>query len=196
MKSSQDISKELLVSPFPHIEEWENWLKDNHDSAKGIWLKLAKKSSGIPSITYEEAVNEALCYGWIDSHKKGFDDHWWLQKFTPRRPNSIWSKRNREKIEALMAGGKMEPAGLKAVEDAKANGQWESAYDSPNNAAIPDDFQAALDNSPDAKEFYATLNSRNTYAILHRIQTAKKPETRQERIGKMIKMLEKKEKLY
>lgn len=138
----------------------------------------------------------ALCYGWIDSQKKSFDEQWWLQRFTPRRPKSIWSKRNREKIEALLATGKMQPAGLKAVEEAKANGQWEAAYDSSSVSTIPDDFQAALDDSPQAKAFYDTLNRRNTYAILYRIQTAKKPETRQKHIRQTIEMLEKKEKLY
>jgi uncharacterized protein YdeI (YjbR/CyaY-like superfamily) len=138
----------------------------------------------------------ALCYGWIDSQKKSFDDQWWLQRFTPRRPKSVWSKRNREKIEALTAAGKMKPAGLKAVEEAKANGQWDAAYDSLSRATIPDDFQTALDANPQAKAFYETLNSRNTYAILDRIKSAKTPETRQNRIRQTIEMLEKKEKLY
>jgi uncharacterized protein YdeI (YjbR/CyaY-like superfamily) len=196
MASIQDTVNDLPILPFKVQDEWYVWLEENHALFSGIWLKLAKKSSGIPTITYDEAVDTALCFGWIDSQKKGFDDQWWLQKFTPRRPKSIWSKRNREKIEVLMAAGKMQPPGLKAVEEAWANGQWHAAYDSPSSAAIPEDFQAALDKNPEARAFYATLKSRNTYAIYHRIQTAKKAETRQKRINEMIEMLERKEKPY
>jgi uncharacterized protein YdeI (YjbR/CyaY-like superfamily) len=196
MTTSSKNDNQLPISPFSSTNEFEEWLEENHKQAQGIWLKLAKKGAGIPSITYDEAVDVALCYGWIDSQKKGLDADWWLQKFTPRRPKSIWSKRNREKIEELMAADRMQPAGLSAVEEAQANGQWHAAYDSPKNAAIPEDFQNALDQSPQAKAFYETLNSRNTYAILYRIQNAKKAETRRKRIRQIIEMLEKKEKLY
>jgi uncharacterized protein YdeI (YjbR/CyaY-like superfamily) len=147
-------------------------------------------------VTYPEAVETALCYGWIDGQKRGYNEAWWLQKFTPRGPLSIWSKINRKKAEELIERGQMQPAGLAAIQRAKETGRWQAAYDSPGSASVPDDLQAALNSHPAAKEFFNTLNSRNRYAILHRIQTAKKPETRANRIAQFIAMLEKGEKLY
>jgi uncharacterized protein YdeI (YjbR/CyaY-like superfamily) len=172
------------------------WLAKNHAKAPGVWLKLSKKASGIKSITYVEAVEAALCYGWIDGQAKSIDDTAWLQKYTPRRPKSIWSKINRDKAEALIKDGRMNPAGLAAVEAARKDGRWGAAYESPSKAGVPPDLQAALDASPKAKAFFATLNSANRYAILFRTQSAKKPETRARRIKQFVEMLEKGEKLY
>ena len=162
----------------------------------GIWLKIARTSSALVSVSYAEALEIALIYGWIDGQKKSFDESAWLQKFTPRGDRSIWSKVNREKAEALIRTGRMQPAGLHAVEQAKQDGRWEAAYDSPSQAKVPEDFQAALEKNPAASDFFTTLNSRNCYAILHRIQTAKKAETRARRIEEFIEMLAKHEKLY
>jgi uncharacterized protein YdeI (YjbR/CyaY-like superfamily) len=181
---------------FQTQHEWREWLDTHQNEANSIWLRLAKKTSGIQSVGYDEALDVALRYGWIDGQKRGQDGQWWLQKFTPRRANSIWSKRNRARAEELIAGGQMKPGGLLAVEEARRNGQWDAAYDSPSGAAVPADLQVELDNNEQAKAFYSSLDSRNRYAILHRIQTATKPETRQRRIRQFIEMLEKKEKLY
>jgi uncharacterized protein YdeI (YjbR/CyaY-like superfamily) len=159
-------------------------------------LKPAKKDSGIASVTYNEAMVAALCYGWIDGYKKGFDDKYWLQKFTPRRPKSIWSKINTEKAERLIASGEMKPAELKAIETAKKDGRWEKDYESQKNISILDGFQAALNENKNANAFIDTLNSVNRYGNLFRIQTAKKTETRAERIQQFVEMLERNEKLY
>jgi uncharacterized protein YdeI (YjbR/CyaY-like superfamily) len=187
---------DLPILPFANKKKWIAWLAKQHDGSKGIWLQLAKKDSGIPSITYEEAVDVALCYGWIDGQKKGYDDKYWLQKFTPRGPKSIWSKINTERVERLIASGEMQPAGLRAVEAARQDGRWESAYASQKNAFVPDDFQAALDGNEKAKVFYSTLKSSERYSILFRIQTAKKQETRAKRIQQFITMLERNEKIH
>lgn len=189
-------AKILPTIGFATQQHWELWLRENHGEAKGIWLKLAKKDSGIASISYAEALDVALCYGWIDGQKASLDKQYWLQKFTPRIPRSIWSKVNREKAMALIAEGRMQPAGLEQIELAKADGRWEQAYESQSKITIPDDFQSVLDQHPQAKDFFATLDSRNRYAILYRIQTAKKVETRSARIQKFIEMLSKQEKIY
>lgn len=181
---------------FEHQKDWEAWLDQNHAASSGLWLRLAKKASGLNSVSYAEAVEVALCYGWIDGQTKSYDESSWLQKFTPRGAKSIWSKINREKAQKLIESGQMKPAGLKAIEAAKQDGRWEAAYDSPSRAIVPSDFQAELDKNAQAKAFFATLNSTNRYAILHRIQTAKKAETRTKRIEQFIRMLEKHEKLY
>jgi len=180
---------ELPTLPFASHSKWANWLAKEHDKSAGAWLKLAKKDTGISSVKYQEALDIALCYGWIDGQKKGFDDNYWLQKFTPRGPKSIWSRINTEKAESLILSGQMKPAGLKAIETAKADGRWAQAYDSQKNISVPEDFQAALDKNKKAKAFFATLNSANRYAVLFRIQTAKKAETRTNWIEKLIKML-------
>jgi uncharacterized protein YdeI (YjbR/CyaY-like superfamily) len=161
-----------------------------------VWLRLAKKASGIRSISYGEALEVALCFGWIDGQKKSADEHYWLQKFTPRSERSMWSKINREKALKLIEAGQMKPAGLKEIERAKANGRWDAAYDSSSKATVPSDFQAALDASARAGSFFATLDSRNRYAILFRIQNVKKAETRARRIEQFIEMLEKHRKIY
>lgn len=196
MKPSTDKLKDQPVLLFARQKDWAKWLGQNHTASRGLWLRLAKKNSGIESVNYAEALDVALCYGWIDGQKKSFDEATWLQKFTPRGAKSVWSKINREKVQALIEAGKMKPAGLKAIESAKLDGRWEAAYDSQSKATVPEDFQVALDNSPKAKEFFATLNSANRYAILFRIQTAKKAETRARRIQQFIEMLEKNQKLH
>ena len=184
------------ILPFESKKKWVNWLAKQHGKSRGVWLKLAKKDSGIASVTYDEALESALCYGWIDGQKKGFDDKYWLQKSTPRGQKSIWSKINTEKAERLIASGDMKPAGLKAIEAAKNDGRWDAAYSSQKNISIPDDFQAALDKNKKAKAFFATLNSVNRYAILFRIVTAKKAETRAKRIQQFVEMLERSERVY
>jgi uncharacterized protein YdeI (YjbR/CyaY-like superfamily) len=187
---------DLPILPFETKKKWADWLSKGHDKSAGVWLKLAKKDSGIGSITYEEALDVALCYGWIDGQKKGFDDQYWLQKFTPRGPKSIWSKINTEKAERLIASGEMQPAGLKAIEAAKVDGRWAQAYESQKNISVPEDFQAALEKNRKAKAFFQTLNSVNRYAILFRIHNAKRAETRSKRIQQFVEMLERNEKIY
>lgn len=189
-------SGELPILPFPNKKKWTDWLTKQHDKSGGVWLKLAKKDSGIASVTYDEALESALCYGWIDGQKKSLDDKYWLQKFTPRGPKSIWSKINTEKVERLIKSGEMMPAGLKAIEAAKKDGRWDAAYASQKNISIPEDFRAALDRNQKAKDFFATLKSAERYSFLFRIQTAKKAETRAKRIQQFIEMLEKNEKFH
>lgn len=187
---------DLPTLPFATKNKWAGWLAKRHDRSTGVWLKLAKKDSGIPSVTYEEAVEVALCYGWIDGQKKGFDDEYWLQKFTPRGPKSIWSKINTVKAEKLIVSGEMKPAGLKAIDAAKQDGRWDAAYESQRNISIPEDFQAVLEKNKKAKAFFATLKSSERYSFLFRIQTAKKPETRAKRIQQFVEMLERNEKIH
>jgi uncharacterized protein YdeI (YjbR/CyaY-like superfamily) len=189
-------SIELPVLSFADKKKWATWLAKQHKKSNGIWLQIAKRNSGIHSVTYDEAVEVALCYGWIDGQKMGYDDQFWLQKFTPRGPKSIWSKINTEKAERLIASGEMKPAGLKAIEAARQDGRWEAAYASQKNISIPEDFQVALDKNSEASEFFSTLKSAERYSILFRIQSAKKPETRAKRIQKFVEMLEKKEKIH
>jgi len=189
-------SVDLSILPFANRKKWADWLAKQHDKSPGVWMKLAKRDSGIASVTYEEALDVALCYGWIDGQKKGFDEKYWLQKFTPRGPKSIWSKINTEKVERLIKSGEMQPAGLKAIEAAKKDGRWDAAYASQKNISIPEDFQAALEKNKKAKDFFATLKSSERYSFLFRIQTAKKAETRTKRIQQFIEMLEKNEKFH
>ncbi|MGH9836502.1 MAG: YdeI/OmpD-associated family protein, partial [Blastocatellia bacterium] len=181
---------------FERQKDWAVWLDKNHATSSGVWLKLARKASGIQSVTYDEALEVALCYGWIDGQRKSHDETSFLQKFTPRGPKSIWSKINTEKAQRLIESGRMKPAGLKAIESAKQDGRWDAAYAPQSKAAVPDDLQVELDRNAKAKAFFATLDSRNRYAILHRIHTAKKAETRAKRIEQFIRMLENKEKIY
>ena len=174
--------------PFASAAAWEAWLAEHHADADGIWVRFAKKASGIPTVVYAEAVHEALRYGWIDGHTKRIDDDWYIQRFTPRRARSRWSKINCAKAEALIASGAMQPAGLAEVERAKADGRWDAAYDSPSTATVPDDLAAALD-AAGVTEAFAALSGQNRYASLHRVQTAKRPETRARRIEKYVAML-------
>jgi uncharacterized protein YdeI (YjbR/CyaY-like superfamily) len=186
----------LPVLSFAQQKEWAAWLKANHDQSPGVWLQLAKKGAGIASVSYDEVIEVALCFGWIDGQKKAHGDQYWLQKMTPRAGKSIWSKINREKALALIESGKMKPAGLKEVERAKGDGRWDAAYDSASTATVPEDFQSALERNARARKFFATLDSANRYAILFRIQTAKKAETRAKRIAQFVEMLQRHEKVH
>jgi uncharacterized protein YdeI (YjbR/CyaY-like superfamily) len=196
MKSKPRAGSNLPVQLFEDKKGWEDWMDKNHLTSSGLWLRIAKKAANIKSLSYAEALGVALCYGWIDGQKKTYDETTWLQKFTPRGPRSIWSTINREKAKELIKKGLMKPAGLRAIERAKENGQWGAAYDSQSKITLPEDFQAELDKNPKAKAFYGTLNSINRYAILFRLQTPKKPETRAKRLRQFIDMLEKNEKLH
>ena len=180
---------ELPILAFASKQAWDSWLAEQHASSDGIWLKFAKKGTGIPTVTYAKAVESALCYGWIDSQLRSLDSDYYLQRFTPRKPRSKWSKINRSKAEELIASGAMQPAGLREVERAKADGRWDAAYDSPRAATVPEDLQRALDADPVAAAFFATLSRANRYAILYRIQDAKRPETRRRRIEQLVTML-------
>jgi uncharacterized protein YdeI (YjbR/CyaY-like superfamily) len=184
------------ILAFASQAEWEAWLDAQHASSDGVWLKFAKKGSGVKSVVYAEALEVALCYGWIDSQVKSLDERFYLQRFTPRRARSKWSRVNRDKIEELTRQGRMKPAGLGQIELAKADGRWEAAYASPASIEVPDDLQAALDDNPKAAEFWAGLNKSNRFAILYQLQDAKKPETRARRLDKFLGMLERGEKLY
>ncbi len=187
---------DLPILLFIDQAAFEAWLKDHQSDEKGIWIKIAKKGSATTSIDYASGVESALCYGWIDSQALSFDQQYYLQKFSPRKPKSKWSKLNCDKAEALIAAGRMQPSGHHQVELAKSDGRWESAYDIQSQISIPEDLQRELDNNPKAKEFFYTLNSINRYAILHRLQDAKKPETRVTRINKFVAMLANHEKIY
>ena len=184
------------ASRFQCKEDWAAWLDQNHGQSAGLWLQIAKKRSKSPSVTYREALDIALCYGWIDGQKRPESEALWLQRFLPRSPRSLWSKINRERALALIASGEMKRAGLKAIENAKQAGRWDTAYDSPTGATVPSDLQASLDASPGAKSFFEALDKANRYAILWRIQTVKKAETRARKIAHFIGMLERKEKIH
>jgi uncharacterized protein YdeI (YjbR/CyaY-like superfamily) len=174
---------------FETQDQWRDWLAVNHAGRPdGVWIEMAKKSSGIASITHPEAVEVALCFGWIDSQRKSVDDRWFAQRFTPRRARSKWSRLMCQKAEELMASGAMQPAGLAEVERAKADGRWDAAYEPPSTATVPEDLRAALDANPAAAQFFATLSGQNRYAILHRIHDAKRPETRARRIDRYVAM--------
>lgn len=181
---------------FASRKAWEAWLAEQHAAADGLWLKLAKKGSGIDSVTRAEALEVALTYGWIDGQARTIDDRYWLQRFTPRRARSMWSKINREAATRLIERGEMKPAGLREVERAKADGRWDAAYEAQSTATVPEDLQRELDANDKAREFFSTLDSRNRYAILHRMQDAKKPETRTRRIEKYVAMLREGKKIY
>ena len=181
---------------FASAAEWEAWLEDNHGAAEGVWMKIAKKGTGIESVRYPEVLESALCFGWIDARREALDETHFLQRFTPRRPRSRWSKINRTTAERLIAEGRMRPAGLAEVERAKADGRWDAAYEGQRSAAIPDDLQRELDLRPRAKEFFGQLSSQNRYAILYRLQDAKRPETRARRLAKFVAMLEEGETIY
>jgi uncharacterized protein YdeI (YjbR/CyaY-like superfamily) len=187
---------DLQIIFFETGDEWRQWLEKNHHSKNGVWLRFYKKDSGIASINHHIALEEALCYGWIDGQAKKYDAESHLQKFTPRRARSIWSKRNIEHITRLQQAGKMAPSGLKEVEAAKADGRWSRAYDSPSNMTMPEDFLQELDKDKKAGAFFETLNKANKYAIAWRLQTAKKPETREKRKNMIIEMLSRGEKFH
>ena len=181
---------------FAAPAELEAWLDRHHSDSEGTWLKVAKKGSGEVSVSYAEALELALCFGWIDSQKRGHDEKFFLQRFTPRRPRGRWSRINREKAEALLAAGAVRPAGLAEIEVAQGDGRWEAAYEGQRTARVPEDLQRELDANPAAGEFFATLDSANRYAILYRLDEAKKPETRERRLHKFVAMLERGEKIH
>ncbi|MEZ2440293.1 uncharacterized protein YdeI (YjbR/CyaY-like superfamily) [Chitinophaga sp. W3I9] len=188
--------KELPELFFETQQQWEKWLAKNHAQEDGVWLRMYKKDTKIPSINYAQALEEALCYGWIDGQSKSVDEKSFIQKFTPRRAKSIWSERNTKHIERLTAEGKMKPAGIHQVELAKADGRWEKAYATQSEATVPDDFMAALKKNKKAAAFFETLNKQNKFAIYFRLQNAKKAETRAKRIVDFIAKLERHEKFH
>lgn len=186
--------REILL--FESLEEWEGWLEENHESSPGIWIKFAKKGSGASSVSRDEALEAALCYGWIDGQADKLDDKYWIVKHTPRGKRSTWSKRNRGIVERLTREGRMRPPGLRKVDEAKRDGRWDGAYDSPANMTIPEDFLKELSRDAKAEAFFRTLNKVNRYAIAWRLQTAKKPETRERRMKAILGMMKRGEKLH
>jgi uncharacterized protein YdeI (YjbR/CyaY-like superfamily) len=179
----------LAIMAFSSRAAWAAWLAEHHTDSVGAWLALPKKGGGEVGVTYADELEVALCYGWIDGQKGTLNERFWLQRFTPRRPGSIWSRVNRDKALALIARGEMQPAGRREVERAQADGRWEAAYEPPSTMAVPDDLQQALDANPAAAAFFAGLDRTNRYAILHRLHAAKKPETRTRRIESYVAML-------
>ncbi|HWD86180.1 MAG TPA: YdeI/OmpD-associated family protein [Solirubrobacteraceae bacterium] len=187
---------ELPLLEFPAQRQWRDWLHENHATAPGVWLKLAKRGAPRATVSYAEAVEAALCFGWIDGQVGRLDDHFYRQRFTPRGRRSRWSEINRRKAGQLIERGLMEPAGLAAVERAQQDGRWEAAYASPSRAVPPEDFLEALAASPEADQFFATLSSANRYAVIFRIEEAKREETRARRIAKYVEMLAKRQTLH
>jgi uncharacterized protein YdeI (YjbR/CyaY-like superfamily) len=190
------VKKDLPVKRFRSKSAWEKWLSRHHESSPGLWLELAKKDSGLVSVSYREAVEVALCYGWIDGQAASVDAKWYRQRFTPRRPRSKWSQNNCEAMERLKAEGRLAPAALREIEAAKRDGRWAAAYASPRKMVVPDDLQAELAAHPRARRFFDQLDGRNRYAILYRLQDAKKPETRQRRLEQFVRMLKAGETLH
>jgi uncharacterized protein YdeI (YjbR/CyaY-like superfamily) len=196
MQAKSQTADEKPILVFRQKNAWAAWLEKNQATSSGVWLRLAKKASGLKSVSYDEALDVALCYGWIDGQKRPDDEEFWLQAFTPRGKRSIWSKRNREKALVLIDSGEMQPAGLAEVERAKKDGRWDAAYDSASRSTVPDDLQGALKKNRRAKSFFESLDRRNRYAILFRVHTAKKAETRAKRIQQFVEMLARNEKLH
>ena len=186
----------LPVMAFESTQAWDAWLSAHHADSPGLWLKIAKKGSAGQSISYSDALDVALCHGWIDGQKGRHDDDYWLQRFTPRKPGGNWSKINTERAAALIASGKMRPAGLREVEQAQADGRWERAYQSQSRITVPEDLADALAANPRAREFFATLDGTNRYAVLYRITSAKRPETRAKRIDTFVAMLSEHKKIH
>jgi len=186
----------LPVMTFESTDAWDAWLAAHHAGSPGLWLKIAKKGAAGTTISYSEALDVALCHGWIDGQKGRHDDEYWLQRFTPRKPGSNWSKINTERAAALIESGRMRPAGLREVERAQADGRWEQAYESQSRVTVPEDLARALAANERARAFFATLDSANRYAILYRIGTAKKPETRAKRIDTFVAMLSEHKKIH
>jgi uncharacterized protein YdeI (YjbR/CyaY-like superfamily) len=189
-------SAAIHVLSLKSAKAWETWLKLNHTRLSCVWLRIPKKGSAENSLTYAEALDVALCYGWIDGQKKRYDESSWLQKFTPRRPGSNWSKKNTEHAERLIRAGRMKSAGQAEIEAAKKDGRWNTAYDSPSSATIPEDFLKALRKNKKAEAFFKTLNKTNLYSIAYRLQTAKTPETREKRMKAILEMMAKGEKFH
>lgn len=189
------IKPDYPILPFKDSAEWRAWLAAHHAKTEGIWIRMYKKASGTASVTHEQALDEALCYGWIDGLRRRYDEVSFWQKFTPRRPKSLWSKRNIEHIARLTEAGLMTPAGMAEVERAKADGRWAAAYDAQADMVVPEDFLAELRGHPVAEKFFATLNKSNRFAVCWRLQTAKTPETRKRRMEKIIAQLDSEQKL-
>ncbi len=188
---------EIPIKSFASSEQWKEWLAMNHAiTNNGIWVRIFKKDSNEATITYEEALDEALCFGWIDGQKKKYDEKSWLQKFTPRRSKSIWSTRNKTRVAQLIREKRMQPSGFKEIEAAKKDGRWDTTYDSPSQMVIPADFQMLLEKDQQAYEFFKTLNKANIFAIAWRLQTAKKPETREKRMKIILEMMHNQKKLH
>jgi uncharacterized protein YdeI (YjbR/CyaY-like superfamily) len=181
---------------FHSARAFETWLRRNHSTSEGVWLEIAKPGAPEATISYAQAVAVALCYGWIDGQKKARDASYWLQRFTPRRARSLWSKVNRARAEDLIAAGRMQASGQAEIDRAKADGRWDAAYDSARTAAVPADLQAALDAHPEARAFFNTLNAANRYAVLWRVQTARRPDTRASRIETLVAMLARGDKIH
>jgi len=179
----------LPILAFTSQQAWEDWLAANHATGRGIWMQIAHKGAPTPSVTYREAVESALCFGWIDGQANGFDEHSHLQRFTPRGPRSRWSLINRERAERLTAEGRMRPPGLAEVEAARSDGRWEAAYEPPSRASVPDDLRAALAATPAAEAAFDGLSRSARYSVLYRVQAAKRPETRARRIAQFVEML-------
>ena len=181
---------------FATADDWERWLERHHERPSGVWLRVAKKGAGVPSVTHSEALDVALCFGWIDARGAPVDDRFWLLRFTPRAPRSRWSQNNVDRIAALERAGRMREAGRAEVERAKADGRWEAAYPGRRSATVPEDLQRALDANPAARDFFATLDSANRYAILYRVHEARRPRTREQRIERFVAMLAAGEKIH
>ena len=194
-EATKALPDDLPVLPFADAATWEIWLVANATS-KGLWLKIAKKDSGIATVTYDQALDVALCHGWIDGQKRGFDGDWFLQRFTPRRPKGLWSKINIGKVERLSAEGRMRPAGQREVDAAKADGRWDAAYDGARNMEVPPELAAALAKNRKARTFFETLDKSNRYSVCWRVQTAKKPETKAKRVETLVAMLARGEKIH
>ena len=186
----------LPIRRFASERDWAAWLRRNFSRSTGLWLQIAKKDAGVPSVSYPQALEVALCYGWIDGQKRPLNETFWLQKFAPRSRKSSWSRLNRDKALALVAAGKMRPPGMAEIERARGDGRWEGAYDSQRAATVPADLESALKRSPKARRFFEALDRANRYAILFRLQTAKKPETRARRLSDFVTMLERGRKVH
>lgn len=191
-----DTYKDLPMLAFTTEADWEAWLSQHYQDPKGVWLRFYKKGSKQPGIVYAQALDVALCYGWIDSQAQKYDEQSYLQKFTPRRKRSPWSKVNREKVGRLISAGRMQPAGQREIDAARADGRWDAAYDAFSRAQVPPEFQALLEANPEAKAFFEQMTQTNRYAVLYRIQTAKKPETRQRRMAQLLDMLKEKRTIH
>jgi uncharacterized protein YdeI (YjbR/CyaY-like superfamily) len=191
-----DAKQGLEIRPFASQHDWEEWLEANHATSRGLWLKIAKKGSGVESVSYPEALESALCYGWIDGQKAPLDVCFWLQRFTPRGRKSRWSQINRDKATELMSRGRLRPAGLARIEEARADGRWDAAYPPQSGLTVPEDLQRELDRNPAAQAAFATLDRLNRYAILYRLLNARKPETRARRLAQFVAMLNEQKTIY
>jgi uncharacterized protein YdeI (YjbR/CyaY-like superfamily) len=180
---------DLPIVAFGSAAEWEDWLEANHADSRGVWLRIAKRDSGLDSVRYPEVLDVALCFGWIDGQRRAGDEHTFLQRMTPRGPRSRWSRINRDRADELAAEGRIRAAGRARMEEARADGRWDAAYEPQSRATVPEDLREALDANPAAREAFAGLDSRNRYAILYRVQDAKRTETRARRIGQYVTML-------